>query len=100
MPWVELAAEQLAPSVARITDWLSVGPLQHADETGMRIAGQRRWLVVNSTRFLTHLAWHAKRGRQAFEAIGIWPHFRGRAIAIAGPAMITIRARRASALGC
>ena len=78
--WVELAAERLAPTVAQIADWLSVGPLQHADETGVRIAGKRRWLHVNSTRFLTHLAWHAKRGRQALEDIGIWPRFRGRAM--------------------
>jgi transposase len=78
--WGELAAERLAPTVGRIADWLSAGPLQHADETGMRIAGKRRWLHVNSTRFLTHLAWHAKRGRQALEDIGIWPRFRGRAM--------------------
>lgn len=78
--WVELAAERLAPTVAQIADWLSVGPLQHADETGVRIAGKRRWLHVNSTRFLTHLAWHAKRGRQALEDIGIWPRFKGRAM--------------------
>src|SRR5215469_17598436 len=38
------------------------------------------FLHVNSTRFLTHLAWHAKRGSQALEAIGIWPRFRGRAM--------------------
>jgi len=35
---------------------------------------------VNSTRFLTHLAWHPKRGRAALEAIGIWPRFAGRAM--------------------
>src|SRR5215472_17837354 len=38
------------------------------------------WLHVNSTRFLTHLAWHAKRGRKALEDIGIWPRFRGRSM--------------------
>ena len=78
--WVQLAAERLAPTVAQIADWLSAGALQHADETGVRIAGKRRWLHVNSTGLLTHLAWHAKRGRQALEDIGIWPRFRGRAL--------------------
>lgn len=38
------------------------------------------FLHVNSTRFLTHLAWHARRGRQALEDIGIWPRFHGRAM--------------------
>ncbi len=78
--WVQCAAERLAPVVARIADWLSASPVQHADETGVRIAGKRQWLHVNCTRFLTHLAWHAKRGRQALEDIGIWPRFRGRAM--------------------
>jgi hypothetical protein len=35
------------------------------------------WLHVNSTRFLTHLAWHASRGRQARDEIGIWPRAAG-----------------------
>jgi transposase len=78
--WVELAAVRLALIVAQIAGWLSTGWLQHANETVIRIAGQRRWLHVNSTRFLTHLAWQAKRGRQALEAIGIWPRFQGRAM--------------------
>jgi transposase len=78
--WVELAAERLAPSVAQIADWLSASRLQHGDETGIRIAGKGSWLHVNCTRFLTHLAWHARRGRQALEAIGIWPRFPGRAM--------------------
>jgi hypothetical protein len=36
------------------------------------------WLHVNCTRFLTHLAWHASRGREAMDEIGIWPRFAGR----------------------
>jgi transposase len=80
LTWVEIAAERLAPVVAQIADWLSASRLQHADETGMRIAGKGQWLHVNCTRFLTHLAWHAKRGRQALEDIGIWPRFTGRAM--------------------
>ena len=60
LTWVEFAAERLAPVVAQSADWLSASPLQHADETGVRIAGKRHWLHFNSTRFLTHLAWHAR----------------------------------------
>jgi len=36
------------------------------------------WLHVNCTRFLTHLAWHGSRGREAMDEIGIWPRFAGR----------------------
>ena len=41
LTWVEVAAERLAPTVARIADWVSAARLQHADETGLRIADHR-----------------------------------------------------------
>ena len=78
--WVQRASSTLGPTVAHIADLLIASPLQHGDETGVRIEGQGHWVHVNSTRWLTHLAWHPKRGSQALEAIGIWPHFRGRAM--------------------
>ncbi|MGH8378496.1 MAG: IS66 family transposase, partial [Gammaproteobacteria bacterium] len=78
--WVQEAAERLAPTVAQIADLVAASPVQHADETGVRIEGRLHWLHVNSTRFLTHLAWHQKRGKPALEAIGIWPRFAGWAI--------------------
>jgi transposase len=77
--WVEQASGILAPTVARIADLVAAGPHQHADETGIRVRVCPQWLHVNSTRWLTHLAWHPKRGKLATEAIGIWPRFRGRA---------------------
>lgn len=78
--WVQEVAEQLAPTVARIADLVAASPVQHADETGVRITGQLHWLYVNSNHWLTHLAWHRKRGQRALEAIGIWPRFGGWAI--------------------
>jgi transposase len=55
-------------------------PLQHGDEAGVRVKGQLHWMHVNSTRWLTHVAWHCKRGHEALEAIGIWPCFRGQSM--------------------
>jgi transposase len=71
--WSELAAKRLAPTVERIADLIVTSQLQHGDEKGIRVYGMLHWLHVNSTRFLTHLAWHASRGREAMEAICIWP---------------------------
>jgi transposase len=76
--WSELAAERLAPTVERIADLIVASQLQHGDETGIRVYGMLHWLHVNCTRWLTHLTWHASRGRQAMDEIGIWPRFAGR----------------------
>jgi len=76
--WSELAAERLAPTVERIAELIVASPLQHGDETGIRVYGMLHWLHVNCTRLLTHLAWHASRGREAMDEIGIWPRFAGR----------------------
>ncbi len=78
--WVEMAGERLLPTVERIAEMGARSPLQHGDETGIRIYGMLHWLHVNCTRFLTHLAWHPSRGREAMEEIGIWPRFAGRGI--------------------
>jgi transposase len=78
--WVQEASERLATTVEQIAEWLSVARVQHGDETGVRIGGKLHWLHVNCTNWLTHLAWHRKRGRPAMEDIGIWPRFGGRAM--------------------
>ena len=76
--WVQIASTSLEATVERIAQWLRVGRLLHRYETGLRVIGKRHWLHVTSTSFLTHLAWHPKRGKAALEVIGIWPRFHGR----------------------
>jgi transposase len=78
--WSELAAERLVPTVERIADLIAASQLQHADETGIHVYGMLHWLHVNCTRWLTHLAWHEARGREAMDEIGIWPRFTGRGV--------------------
>jgi transposase len=80
LAWVEQAGERLAPTVERIADLIASSPLQHGDETSIRVYGMLFWLHVNCTRWLTHLSWHPSRGTAAMQEIGIWPRFTGRGI--------------------
>ena len=70
----------LEPVEAAIKAALRQAPVLHNDETGMRQAGRTAWAHVASTARLTHYAIHPKRGREATDAIGILPAYRGSAM--------------------
>lgn len=71
---------QLAPVEAAIKQAVTHAPVAHFDETGLDLGGQTAWLHVASTARLTFYAPHRKRGRVALDAIGVLPHFTGRAV--------------------
>jgi transposase len=71
------AQERLAPTVAAMGEALTVAPVAHADETGMRVAGKIHWMHVLVTPLLTWLGAHPKRGKQAFDAFGLLIAFAG-----------------------
>jgi transposase len=71
------AQERLAPVERAIHQALIEAAVLHCDETGVRIGTQTQWLHHAGTAMLTFYAVHPKRGRQALEAIGILPAFRG-----------------------
>jgi transposase len=73
----ETAHAQLAVTVAAIGQAIQAAPVAHADETGMRVAGVLQWMHVLATPLLTWMASHAKRGKAAFQALAILPHFLG-----------------------
>jgi transposase len=52
----------------------------HFDETGGRVEKVLWWFHVTCTALLTYYEVHAKRGKLALEAIGIFPHFHGTAL--------------------
>lgn len=74
---VERCAKQLEPVEQQIKAALCQADVLHQDETGLYVAGQRHWMHVSSTEHLTHYAVHAKRGKEALDAIGILEGFAG-----------------------
>lgn len=77
---LERAAAALAPVEQQLKAALIEAEVLHQDESSVRVSGQRWWLHVSATATLTHYAVHAKRGKEALDAIGILPHFRGRSV--------------------
>ena len=76
----QTAATRLAPVEQAIQNALRQAEVAHVDETGIRVADRTEWVHVMSTTTLTFYAHHAKRGREAFEAIGLLIGFRGRRV--------------------
>jgi transposase len=74
---VQRCAEHLEPVEQQIKAALSQAQVLHQDETGLYVAGKRHWMHVSSTEQLTHYAVHAKRGKEALDAIGILANFHG-----------------------
>lgn len=71
------AALALRPTVAAIGQAVQEAGVVHADETGIRVKGRLHWLHCAVTSTLTWLAPHAKRGKLAFEALGLLQGIQG-----------------------
>jgi hypothetical protein len=75
----EVCYENLALSEEGIKQVLIMSDVLHSDETGLRSDG-KKWVHVASTATHTHYDIHAKRGKEAMDAIGILPYFTGNSI--------------------
>jgi transposase len=72
-----LCADKLIRCEQRIKAAIRDSAVIGADETGIRINGAGAWVHVARTDALTHLASHSKRGKAAFDAIGILNQYKG-----------------------
>jgi transposase len=75
----EVCYENLAPAEEGIKQALINSEVLHSDETGLQSDG-KKWVHVASTPTHTHYDIHAKRGKEAMDAIGILPHFTGNSV--------------------
>jgi transposase len=69
--------QALKPFEERLVEILPQEPILHADETGVPINKIDHYLHCICTPLLTFFAIHLKRGKEAIEAIGIIPKFKG-----------------------
>ncbi len=73
-----LAAQtRLVPTVEAIAQAVTQAPVAHADETGLRVNKHIQWLHTLTTETLTWMGSHPKRGKEAFEGLGVLPKFKG-----------------------
>jgi transposase len=73
--WAGQAVAAVAPHTEAVRQQLIECEVVGFDETGTRIAGRTCWVHTACTRSLTLYLAHAKRGVQAFEALGVLPAF-------------------------
>jgi transposase len=77
---IAACSRRLAPVETALKAALLRTPVLHSDETGVRVVKQLHWIHVACTSTLTCYAHHAKRGREAFMALGLLPHFEGTSV--------------------
>lgn len=65
------AAECLTPFLAWLRDRLVEEPVLHADETGTAVLTAKHWAHTTTTRLLTLVAVHPRRGIEAVKDIGV-----------------------------
>jgi transposase len=69
----QCAYAHLAPFEQRLVELLPQAPLNHCDESGLRVAKRLHWLHVVSNPALTFYGVHPKRGTAAMDYFGILP---------------------------
>jgi hypothetical protein len=74
------AAAQLGEFIEAVREEISAAPVAGFDETGFRVAGSLAWVHAAQTGKYSLLTIHPRRGREAMDAAGVLPGFRGVAV--------------------
>jgi transposase len=77
---LERCYEGLESFEEKTKDELKEGEVLHCDETGIRMEGKTGWLHVASTDEQTYYHVDEKRGKEAFERMGLLPEYEGTVI--------------------
>jgi transposase len=75
--WNKALSVYVEPAIAAIKEKLLTAPVNHKDETGIRINKTLHWLHVLGNKQHTLYHAHKKRGSEADKAVGILPAYSG-----------------------
>lgn len=78
--WLKDASYRLIDIEKYIKNALVKSKTLHFDETGLRVNNKLKWLHLSCNRWLTYYHIHAKRGKEALDAIGILANYEHTAI--------------------
>lgn len=74
---MQQCSQRLDKPIEQIRDALLESEVVHADETGVRCEGKTNWLHNLSNALYTLYFFHVKRGKEAMDAMGILPCYKG-----------------------
>jgi hypothetical protein len=77
---IKRIAGSLGGCLEAIRKALAVAPVAHFDETGFRVARKLAWVHSASAGRYALITVHPRRGREAMDAAGVLPSFRGIAV--------------------
>jgi len=74
------AGNDLGAFTGQVAARIAGAELAHFDETGFRVESKLHWLHSASTSLFSLITCHRRRGREAMNAAGVLPNFRGVAV--------------------
>jgi len=78
--WNAECYRNLESTEEQIRQAILASEVVHFDETGIRRQGKLHWLHVAGTKHLTYYGLHARRGKEAMDALGILGNYTGCAV--------------------
>lgn len=75
--WSQELADKTAGSYDAIKECVAASDVIHNDETGVNCEKKNYWFHIAATSLATYLTVHAKRGKEAMDAAGVLPEYRG-----------------------
>jgi len=92
---ISQAHAAVMPIVQALSESMLQAPVLHFDETGMRVGKTMHWMHSASTESAVVYQVHARRGREALQALNLLPRYKGVAVHDGWPSYYHFKVRHA-----